>query len=73
MWVLIVLQLMSAGATSKNSMPIAYSGVVMQEFSSQQSCEQAKEAISHMNADRNNQKFDFNVRDGIVSFKCVKK
>lgn len=73
MWVLIVLQLMSAGATSRNSMPIAYSGVVMQEFSSKETCEAAKETISHMNAARNNQNFDFNVRDGIVSFKCVKQ
>ena len=73
MWVLIVLQLMSAGATSRNSLPIAYSGVVMQEFSSQETCEAAKESITKMNADRNNQKFDFNIRDVIVSFKCVKK
>lgn len=73
MWVLIVLQLMSAGATSRNSMPIAYSGVVMQEFSSKENCEGAKEAIAKMNSERNNQSFDFNVRDGIISFKCVKQ
>ncbi len=73
MWVLIVLQLMSGSGTARNSLPIAYSGVVMQEFSSQETCEAAQKSISVMNQNRNNGNQDFNIRDGVISFKCVKK
>ena len=71
MWVLIVLQLMSGSATAKNSLPIAYSGVVMQEFSSQESCENAAKAIKDLKSKAGN--FEMSFRNGIVDTQCVKK
>jgi hypothetical protein len=73
MWVLIVLQLMGGGATSHNSLPITYTNVTMQEFSSQESCESAKNAITVMNAKRNDGANMMNIRDGMIQLKCVKQ
>lgn len=71
MWILIVFQLMSGSATAKNSMPITYSGVVMQEFSSQESCEQAARVIDKLKTD--NTESSVLYRNGIISTQCVKK
>lgn len=71
MWVLIVLQLMSGSATAKNSMPITYSGVIMQEFSSQESCEQAAEVIERLKT--HSEETSLAYRNGIISSQCVKK
>lgn len=71
MWVLIVLQLMSGSATARNSMPINYSGVVMQEFSSQTSCEQAARVVRQLGNHGGDGSVDF--RNGIIAAQCVQK
>lgn len=71
MWVLIVLQLMSGSATAKNSMPITYSGVVMQEFSSQDSCEQAAKVIENFKTQSADTAVTY--RNGILATQCVKQ
>lgn len=73
MWVLIVLQLMGGGSTSHNSFPVTYTNVTMQEFSSQESCESAKNTIVAMNAKRNDGANTMTIRDGMIQLKCVKQ
>lgn len=75
MWVLIVLQIMSGAGIQDSYHPVVYSGVVMQEFASKDSCEAAKKTIQSLDADRNNTNKDMKVeiRDGIASMECVKK
>lgn len=74
MWILLVLQLTAGSATSHNSMPITFTGVSMQEFSSLDTCEAAKKTIDEMSTRRNNtEKHTYPLRDGIIEMKCVKK
>jgi len=73
MWILIILQLVAGSATAKNSMPIVYSGVVMQEFATKDSCEQAKITIDKMNLNRNGGEHLMKINNGILELQCVKK
>lgn len=73
MWILIVLQLVAGSATSKNSLPIIYSGVTMQEFSSQDSCERAIKEIKSLSIQAGKESELLSVRDGILSMRCIKK
>ncbi len=73
MWILIVIQLMAGSATAKNSMPIVYSGVQMQEFSSQESCNVAKNTILKMNQNRNAGEHVMNINSGVLEMKCIQK
>jgi hypothetical protein len=68
MWVLVVLQIMAGSATAKNSLPITYSGVVMQEYSTKESCLNAKKMIENMSS----QKSDSS-RNGLLSLECIEK
>jgi uncharacterized protein YegP (UPF0339 family) len=73
MWILIALQLMAGSGTAKNSYPVAFSGVTMQEFSSKDSCEQAIKTIKKMNERRNGGEQAFEIRNGIIELQCVNK
>jgi hypothetical protein len=73
MWILIVLQLVAGSATAKNSMPIVYSGVVMQEFATKNSCEHAKITIALMNLNKNDGEHLMKIHNGILKLECVKK
>lgn len=64
---------MAGSATAKNSMPIVYSGVQMQEFSSPESCNVAKNTILKMNQNRNAGEHAMNINSGILEMKCVQK
>ena len=52
-------------------MPITYSGVVMQEFTSQESCEQAAKVIENLKTTSVDTPLSY--RNGILSTQCVKK
>jgi hypothetical protein len=71
MWILIVLQLASGSATAKNSLPINYSGVVMQEFSSQESCQHAAKTIEVLASQSTETRLGY--RNGIISTQCIPK
>lgn len=62
---------MSGSATAKNSMPITYSGVVMQEFASQESCEQAAKVIEKFKTQSADTSVSY--RNGILATQCVKQ
>lgn len=68
MWILVVLQIMAGSATTKNTLPITYSGVVMQEFSSKESCRNAKKTIEKMSSDSSD-----SARQGLLSIQCIEK
>ena len=68
MWVLVVLQIVAGSATVKSSLPITYTGVVMQEFSTKESCLNAKLVI-----DRLNQSASGATRNGILAHECIEK
>lgn len=68
MWILIVLQIMAGSATAKNTLPITYSGVVMQEFSSKDSCLNAKNTIEKMSSESAD-----SARQGLLSIQCIEK
>ncbi len=73
MWVLIVMQLVAGSATAKNSFPIVYSGVEMQEFASQETCNAAKASIQKMMEKRNDGGYAFTINNGVLGLECVKK
>lgn len=74
MWVLIALQLMAGSGTARNSFPIVFSGITTSEFSTKESCEEAKNTINMMNSMRNrNSELAFEIRNGIIELKCVPK
>ena len=68
MWILIVLQIMAGSATAKSSLPVTYSGVVMQEFSSKESCLNAKKTIEKMSSESTD-----SARQGLLSLQCIEK
>jgi hypothetical protein len=71
MWILVVLQIMSGSATAKSSLPINYSGVVMQEFKSKESCERAAKLLAEMA--KISGAGDVAYRNGIISAQCIEK
>lgn len=73
MWILIVLSIAAGAGTAKNSFPITYTGVTLQEFESKESCEAAKITISAMNKKRNDGEHIQNIQNGVLDMQCVKK
>ena len=73
MWVVIVLQIFSSAPLQGSYQPIVYDGVVMQEFSSKESCENAAKKVSELDDRRNQGDKKFEIRSGIIAMECVKK
>lgn len=71
MWVLIVFQVMAGSSTASSSLPINYSGVVMQEFQSRETCEKAAALVQSFKTKASGAELTY--RNGIISAQCVQK